>query len=286
MTTAAALSVSWRGLTFGGGPGTDFRVKDLQGWQELPAYSSDSVKYVGHGELLSPITLAARTVTLTGFVFSPSARDSLAQTINAAMVPLRNTMVTEPLAVTFAGQTLTADARPVRGGYADVTGWSLGRFGFALQWLCSDPLRYGAWESYLSVLGQPGTGLALPTTMPATIPANPVGGGLTVTNRGSAWAPAVYTIQGPVISPGVIVNAGSDLQQLMTFPLALGATDVLTIDTKKGAGFLNGGYRAPDAGVSLAKDLELAPGDNTVAALGAPGVGSPSITVGFRPASW
>jgi hypothetical protein len=138
----------------------------------------------------------------------------------------------------------------------------------------------------MSVLGQPGTGLALPNHLPATIPANPVGGAFTVTNTGSAWAPAVYTIKGPMSNPGVIVNGGTDKQQLMTFPLTVPTGQVFTIDTRKGAGFLNGAYRAPDTGSSLAKDLELAPGSNSVAALGTPGVGSPSITVAFRPASW
>lgn len=289
MTAAlTATSIVWRDLTMAAATaGADYCLRDLKGWDELPPYTSEDVPVSGrHGGLLTPIRFATRSVTVTGWSAKASTRDALVAALRRATAPGRDTMVTEPLAITHAGQVLTADAQVVAAAALPEIGWALGRFGWVVQWLCRDPFRYGPFQSVTSPLALPVTGLALPASLPNAFPAKPTGGAFTVNNTGTAPASAIYTLQGGITLPGVVVNGGTSNQRIVSYSFDLGSSDLLAIDTARGAAFLNGAYRAPVAGSALTKELELLPGINSIAAVGAPGAGSPTVSVTFRPAYW
>lgn len=284
-------SVSWRGLTFAGpSQAGSYQLRDITGWEEWPAYSTQKVAVgSGHGNLVAPIRFDERVVTVTGWCISATARDALLVAFQSGLALGSDTTVTESLTVTHAGRTLSADARPVHLDTKPEAGWANGRFGWIAQWLCSDPLRYGPSVTQQSFLALPGTGLALPTTLPAAIPDNPVGGLFSVTNDGTADAPASFVLTGPLDQPGVLLNGGTAWQKLVQYGFSLPDGSSLVINTSDGgAGFVNGAYRSPMAGSNLTSDLVIRPGVNTVQALGVASTGSPgsSISVTFRPAYW
>ena len=281
--TLSATSASWRSVTFGGAE-TPYKLSGIEGWDELPAFDTDTIPVrSGRGAMVAPIRFGARTVKLTGFTFDRVDRDSLVLALRAGTAPLQDSLVTEPLTISEAGMTLSADARIVR-VTASKEGWSLGRFGWAADWLCSDPLRYGPSTMYTAVIALPVAGKVYPVTYPFTYPANPPSGSVTVFNSGTASAAAVYRLVGPLISPGV-ANVDTGKQVNFDFNLAIG--DELVIDTVEGAAFLNGEYRTPTAVSNLTSDLVIPPGRSTLQALGDVGSGgAPLIAVTFRQSYW
>jgi hypothetical protein len=270
-------------LTFGGA-GTPYKLISIAGWDELPAFETDTIPVrSGRGAMVAPVRFGARTVTLTGFTFDRVARDSLVAALRAGTAPLRDSLVTEPLTVSEAGLTLSADARIVR-VTASKEGWSLGRFGWVADWLCSDPLRYGQSMTVSAVIALPVTGMVYPVTYPVTYPANPPSGSVTVYNQGTASAAAVYRLVGPLIMPGV---ANVDTGKRVEYNLTLAVGDELVIDTVQAAAFLNGEYRTPTATSNLTSDLEIPAGRSTLQALGDVGAGgAPLIAVTFRQSYW
>ena len=289
--TLTMTQVQWRNLTLAPKSAglSAYYLRDLTGWEETPPSSFDNVDRFPIGSLLTPIRAGRRTVTISGWCASQDSRDALLAQMRSSSALMTGEVGTEPLTVTHGGLTLSADAQLTQWQATPDVGWGTGYFSWALQWTCADPLRYGGWSTTQSFLALPGTGLALPTTLPATIPANPIGGLFNVTNDGNASAPAIYTLTGPLSAPGVLLNGGTSRQVLVQYDFALSDSDSLVINTSDGgAGYLNGVYRAPIAGSGLTSDLVLRPGDNSVQALGVASVGDPgsSITVTFRPAYW
>lgn len=284
---ASATSFTYRGIHIDqSGP---FYLQGIEGWASTEG-SADDVALSGHGSLLTPVRVSARTVTVSGVCVSESLRDSLFWALRrAAGAGFNENTVTSPLVGEHAGFDLTADAQLVR-WQATVaqSRWNRGVFGFDLEFKCPDPKLYGAHVSVSSFLTSPVTGLALPTSLPTAFPAKPVGGQFTTDNTGTALAPAVFTLQGQISSPGVVLNGGTQYQKIISFDSLsdLGVGDTLIIDTARGGSFLNGSYRAPVGGSALTIDMELRPGVNTVSAVGSPGSGSPSVSVVFRPAYW
>jgi hypothetical protein len=197
---------------------------------------------------------------------------------------------TSELSGEWAGEVLTADAQITRWQATQAQArWGRGVWAFDVEFMCRDPRLYGQTVSQQSFLALPGTGLALPTTLPAAIPANPVGGMFSVTNDGTADAPASYALTGPLATPGILLNAGTSSQVQVEWDLTLGDAELLTVDTRDGgAGFRSGGYVQPKQGSGLTSDLVIRPGLNSVQALGTASSGSPgsSISVTFRPAYW
>lgn len=283
----SGISFSWSGIDFTtDGP---YYLTDVEGWSNPPdASAQDRAISGGHGSAKMPMIRGSRTVTLSGVCVGKDVRDQLLRRLDDAMAfGFDEGETSSPLAGYVAGQVLTADAQLQR--YAPLTQkqmWGRGVFPWSIQWRCPDPLRYGAYRSETSVIGQSGAGLTLPLALPAAFPANPIGGQITINNPGNARTPVVLSLQGPLDQPGVIVNGGTARQRSTEYPLTLSDSDRLVIDTSSGGALLNGAYRAPRLGSSLTKKLELMPGVNSVAALGIAGASSPTLTVLYRPAYW
>src|SRR5690606_9897811 len=124
--------------------------------------------------------------------------------------------VAEPLTITHAGRTLTTPARLTR-YKPTMDNWGAGIFGWAAEWVCSDPFRYaapvvestgfaqmlGGLEYDLFTDGTDDTGV-LEYGDPGTET-----GMVDVTNAGTADAWPVFTVTGPTPPEGVdILVAG------------------------------------------------------------------------------
>ena len=278
--------VVWRGLLIAGisDGNTPFYLREITGWDSLPNITFGSVPVAGGlGSIVTPGQADPRVVTVTGWCWDPVSRNELLAILRGNSAPSVGDVVTESLTVTHGGLTLSADAQLMKADATAEVGWALGRFPFVLQWRCPDPLRYGAPVVVSSPINTAVSGLAFPWTFPVTFPSNPIGGSVSVVNGGNARAPVVVTLTGPLDGPGVVCVESS---VRVEFPLTLGASDVLTVDSGSGVALLNGEYRAPSVLSSLVGDLSLRPGRQTLQALGVPSSGSPGISVSFRPAFW
>jgi hypothetical protein len=284
--TVVDVRIVWNGLTFGDGL---FGIDSFTGWLELPGAQYESQGAPGHGAQATPGVHGPRIVQASGRIWGYGGlRDALISQLRLAMVPRASVdAALDDLAITAAGETRTARAQLTR--YAvpmDPQVWASGVVPWLAQWRCPDPRVFGADISAASLLVSASSGLTLPRMLPFTMPAQPIGGQVTVANPGSdpEGSPTVFTLTGAQSGTvGVeLVTAG----RRVTYALTLGMDDVLVVDTERGGAFLNGEYRSSSGMSDLAADLRLLPGVNVVRALGSAGAGSPSIAVVTRPASW
>lgn len=268
-----------------------FYLQGVEGWADFTAEFTDTPVGGGHGSLLSAGRVGAKTITISGVCASAELQNALFwQLRRAAGAAMTESGVTSELVGDHAGYSLTADVQLARWqATIEQARWSKGVFGFDIEFRQPDPLFYGPWLSGTAVLPQPGAGLALPLSLPQAMPDSIPGGLFSVLNDGSALARAIYTMQGPITNPGVLLNSGTAYQRHVQYSRVLAEGETLVIDTSGGgSGLINGEYRPPNEDSGLAADLVLRPGANTVQALGVAGVSDPlpSISVAFRPAYW
>lgn len=283
MITLTATSVLWGDITINGpSQAGSFNLRDIKGWVETPGPSFEDASNYGVGSKVTPISYGRRTVTVTGWCQSAGLRDSLLRTLWASLAPKSKSTATELLSVTHGGDTLTADAQLTRVAALPEQGWGVGYFSFAVEWTCADPLRYGPWQSFTSDITGTSSGVTPPVTPPVVLAAAAPSGQFVLNNPGNADAPAVYTLNGPIVGPGVDVGG-----HRVTYGFDLAAGDALVLDTARGAAFLNAAYRAPASGSALLSELVLPSGYTTVQAIGDVGSGgTPWVTAVFRPAYW
>lgn len=283
--TQSNVAFSWSGIEFS--TATPFRPRKVTGWDAPPDGDTPEDPVAGwHGARRARVTRRRRVVEIEGSCTSNSARDYLFQMLGDALAEGFGVgESTSPLVGSVAGRELTADAQLLRyQPTIEPLPWGKGVWTWALQFVCPDPLRYGPQQSMSAPINTTQNGITWPITFPITFPANPRAGVVTVYNPGNAKrCPAVITLTGPLSTPGVVCVETS---RRLEFSLDLGPSDVLSIDTDTGVALLNGEYRSPSAVSSLIGDLSLAPGTQTLQALGTPTTGDPSISVSFRPAYW
>jgi hypothetical protein len=281
----------WRDIRLGEPP---YMISKVTGWIGLPGGSYQSDAAADHGILPPAITQGPRIVTIEGFLRTAAGgRDGAIAGLQAAMdMPTATDTDTEPLTGTLAGVTATADAQIIEGS-PDVDGheWYYGAVDWRLQWLCPDPLKYGAWiTSEQAALDVTFTPIALPQTIPFTLPDEPMGGQVSIFNPGTyrGGSPARIWLAG---AQGGQVGVALDNGARLIYELTLaadrgdGQPDVLEIDTARGGAYLNGEYRPPTTNSDLVGAFRLPPGRTTnVRALGAAVGGSPYIQVAVRPA--
>lgn len=278
--------VEWRGLVIAPlqDTSTPFHLSDITGWDETPSITFDDQRLPsGYGMAVTAGYSGPRIVTVTGWCNDQVLRNKLLAIFRGNTVPSVATLQTDTLSVTHGGLTLTADAQMLKADATAEVGWGLGRFGFTLQFRCPDPLRYGqALLVSAPITPAPG-GVSYPLTYPVVYPAGSPSGALVLTNVGTSPAPVVFTVQGPVTGPG-LVNVTTGKQVTYGFDLVAG--DVLTVDSRAGAAFLNGVYRAPLPGSARVGELVLPVGVSTVQAMGTAPSGTPSVSASYRPTYW
>jgi len=281
----STVGFTWSGISITeDGP---YYLQSVDGWDSPADGSADDVPVAaGHGSLLTRMTRKARVVNVEGVCVSSADRDSLFNALaDAAGAGFGDGYIAPDLTGSVAGRTLTAAAQLQR--YApkvEQSRWDKGVFGWAVQFRCPDPLRYGSSQSLTVPFTVPTLGVTFPISGSWVFPADPTGGRVSPFNSGNAQAPVVFSMVGPVLSPGfAVLETGRQVQ----FAFDLAAGDVLAVDTAAGVATLNGEFRSPTTSSALWSEMRLpAASSCTVQALGTPQAGAPTLSVRFRPASW
>jgi hypothetical protein len=237
--TMGPTSLSWRGLLLATGQTATYRILTLEGWEELPPARYDKTpRSNAHGAHRSKVWADERIVTVTGFCWSAADRDQLLADMQAGLV-FGSGDDGEPLTVTAAGRTLTATAQLLTARHMLIKGeWGIGRFGWAVQWRCPDPLRYGPTHSLSTSLPQPGGGLDYNLYKTGMLDYGTPGdtGRITLDNPGTADAPIRFAVLGPH-------DVGFELSaegRRLTYGAPVPAGQALDIDTADGTVLVEG----------------------------------------------
>lgn len=192
--------LTWAGITIAGDGSSVYNLRGLSGWKgDLPPARFDSDdRPNAHGAFGSPVWASERTVSLVGECRTNTQRDALLNALDAA-TPFSGNEAPATLAVTLAGLSLTAAAQVIRSGRIRNPGeWGLGRFGFQIDWRCTDPLLYGAAVTRGPLVQAAATGgLVFPLFMPSGVLSwgtLPVPQLASLTNPGNADAPVSFTV--------------------------------------------------------------------------------------------
>jgi hypothetical protein len=263
------ITVEWGGLLF---DDDAYRISNLTGWEGIPPVRINDVERPNaHGSFDTPGWSGARTVVLEGYCISSEARDQLLRDIGTVSVPSGNDSPGR-LKVTFAGRTLSADAR-VTGYDPTLRNWGVGHFGWQIQWRCADPFRYGVLLEGETKLPSDNGGLAFPLfdgSGNLEFGAVGVPGRVLIGNAGSAPAWPIFYVFGPM--PGgfelVDVSTGKRLRWPSTVP----DEGVVRLDSRTGTASV-GGVPGYDANLTRRQWFPAPPGQNSsvqFVALGAP----------------
>ena len=204
---STTIDVVWNGLTMSHeGP---YKVGRISGWDELPAPRLDEVNRPNaHGAFDAPVWAGAKHVVVEGYCIDQNSRDALLTGLGATF-SYGGDVALAPLQVTFAGRTLTSQARLLRfGTVLDMYG--VGHFKWQAEWFCPDPQRYGPTLTASTGIGGGGTqGLAFPlfdVTGNLEFGALGTPGTVTVTNTGSSPAWPTFKVDGQVTGGFVLAE--------------------------------------------------------------------------------
>jgi hypothetical protein len=197
----------------------DYHLTNIAGWDGLPEARYDSIgRPASHGEFDGPVYAAARVVHLEGECYNSDQRDTLLQTLSAGAGFAGNSAARD-LVVTFAGRTLTSQAKIIRYSPTVARGdWGTGWFGWQADFRCADPLRYGDPASSSTVMPVDSGGLDFPIGSVFDFGTLGSTGTIDLLNSGSADTPIMLRIDGPTsgtLAGGFLITetqTGSRLQ--------------------------------------------------------------------------
>jgi hypothetical protein len=184
-----------------------------------------------------------RHVLASGRCFSLAQRDAVLIQLQASFNFHSDDEL--PLTITHAGRTLTSGARLLRFKPTPLT-WGIGYFGWAAEWVCSDPIRYGApvpvttgfpvlaggLEYDLYTDGATDTGFLEYGAVSAT-------GRLVVTNPGDEDAWTQFEVAGPVPAQGLeVVRVGTG--ERLRFEGGVSVGSILLLDSATGLVMIDG----------------------------------------------
>lgn len=280
----ADLVVEWQGVTIGGGT-NPYTVQTISGWDDLPdVVSYDQPRSRGHGDHVGDQFSGPRIVTVEGTIADLAARDSLAAALQAAT---RVGSDVADLAITSFNTRLTAGARLLRRSLTVQVGYGAGLIPFALQWKCPDPLRYGPAQAAVSTgLPTSGGGIVYPLVYPLAYGSAGTPGQIVLTNSGTAAAPFVAQVTGPLPSG---FQVSSSAGERIRYEYAVAAGETITIDTGEGTVVTQG--TADRRGYLTVADWIQVPALSSVTlqftSLGGAYDAAATLTVpAFRSASW
>jgi hypothetical protein len=237
--------IVWRGLTlYGRADRGRFSFFDWSGWEDLPDPKHEETdRPQAHGRFDAPVFSDQRHVIVSGRCTTPAERDAMLIELQASF----NFHAPDelPLTITHAGRTLTALARLLR--FKPVSpDWGAGFIGWAAEWVCSDPLRYGVPVPVSTGFPQMVGGLEYDLyTDSATdtgfleYGAVSATGRLLVTNAGDEDAWAQFEVAGPVPAEGLeVVRIGSG--ERLRFEGGVSTGSVLVLDSATGLVVIDG----------------------------------------------
>ncbi|AJF66765.1 phage distal tail protein [Streptomyces vietnamensis] len=229
--------IQWAGLLIG--PGTPFNVDrtGLQGWEDLPEYdSSDADRPTSHGAW--PGSRYAKPRKISGTIVLIPEFNGAAEAVRALRQSLALLDEERWLTVRLHGELLAVRARiaqrvvPADQGFA-----TQGSSRMSIQWLASDPRRYGVNEQSASTTPpQPESGLTWPLTWPLNWGQAKSTGDAVAENTGSAATHPVIVFRGPCSMPTVTERVS---KRRLRYAIDLAAGDELVVDTANGTVMLN-----------------------------------------------
>lgn len=250
--------LEYRGILLGDNENTFLDA--ITGWEDLPGIDTGSTpRASGHGSFPGRLRSGERIVTWSGYVAPWVDLQAAVQDIRTATEISDTTEY--PVVVRTLTETMLAFGRVVKRSLPQNRMYAAGGGELALQWLCSDPLRYSVAEHSATTGPAAGStgGLTFPLTFPLTFGTGASGGLMTAVNAGSAYAPLVLEVEGP--ATGISISdpdTGNVLGFAASFTVASGQT--LTIDGREKTVLLNGVSRRDQ--LVTAQWLTLAPGAN------------------------
>ncbi|GGT31994.1 phage distal tail protein [Streptomyces purpureus] len=288
--------IQWAGLLMG--PGTPYEIdrSGITGWDDLPTLDTGDVPRPDqHGAWPGAVWAQPRLVTATVWL-SPA---TLAKALDTS---LAFRAATGPeggerwLAVRLHGETLAVRARVSRRVVPQDRAYVRHGLGKAsLQWTATDPRRFSTTlREGQAVLPIPEPGLTWDNETGSGLPwpldwgGDAEAGSFTAVNEGGAAAHPLIEFRGPVRRP--TLSRLSDGRQLQ-YDIALGAGEVLTVDTEAGTVLLNGtASRLYTASPASAPEqlFRLEPGPTTLAFRSDDATPDPgaSVTVRWRDSHW
>lgn len=288
MTAPHLIRVTFRGYTLGGA-GADIGVTGIDGWiGTAGAQTSSDQGNVGHGSLPAPNRQGRRTVVVSGLIRDTNRRDEVLDRLESlfAVADADDDSV-ERLDVEMAGRSRYAwaqllDWQP----NTDVKLWAAGFTAVRLTLLCPDPRVFSERITATAPLAVPSAAVTVTDTLavPFDLPAEPIGGTVTIVNPGTArsGSDVTVTLTGEQVGGVGVLHVTTSAAQL--YDLELEATDVLEFSTEDGT-TLNGEQRQAVHPSRPAQKLRARPGLNEYSALGQAGAaGAPTIRVDIDPA--
>lgn len=274
-------SALWRGLLLGAG--SLYRIRALDGWEELPAPRYDKTPRArAHGTHSSAVWADERIVTVEGWCWTAAERDQMLAALQATMTFDGGE---EPLTITAAGRTLTAQAQLLAARPQLLRGeWGVGRFGWLAQWRCPNPLRHGPAQTATTGLPTSGGGLTYPLAYPLGYGTGGNPGRLTLTNPGTAAASIVFVVSGPLAGGFELSASGMRLR----YPVTVPAGQPVTIDTAAGTVTVENGTADRRGNLTVADWMQVPPGASLTVQFTALGAYDPaaSLSATIRPAYW
>lgn len=226
--------IIWRDVTLYGHRDLGrFTFSELDGWDSLPDARQDSnARPQAHGRFDAEVFSDERHVMASGLCQTAAERDAMLAELQASFNFSARTPL--PLRITHAGRTLTADARLLRFKPTPVN-WGAGFFGWAAEWVCADPLRYGDPVSVPTTFPTLRGGLEYDLYTDGTTDTGYLEygaasdtGRIMVTNTGSAEASVLFQVAGLVDSLGFdIAQIDTDKRLRFVGPVATGSTLVM-----------------------------------------------------------
>jgi hypothetical protein len=254
--------IRWRDLTlYGRADLGRFSFFDWSGWEDLPDPRQESTpRPQQHGLFDAPVFSDGRHVIVSGRCTSISERDAMLLELQASF----NFHAPDelPLTITHAGRTLTSYARLLR--FKPVSpDWGAGFIGWAAEWVCSDPIRYGAPVPVTTGFPVLAGGLEFDLFTDGTTDtgflefgAASTTGRIVVVNDGNEDAWAQFEVAGPLPADGLeIVTVGTGARDRFEGGVSVGS--VLLIDTATGLVMIDG--YADRSGLLTVRDLAPIP---------------------------
>lgn len=226
----APFQVQWRGELWGW-PATAITISNLSGWLDRPAMRTGNTDRPGrHGAVPGQQRATSRLIEVefTAAADDPQWLRRLADAVAPDEDPLE-----EPLVIwAGADEPQLVFARVERAAVPTGHAWSVGLERAMVQWVCTDPRRYGVQEQ-TAAIGLPtvaGLGLPFPLVFPLDWGAGLGGGQMSLVHAGNVATWPVWEITGPVTGP-IISNLDSGEQLVFDPGWTIPAGQTAVIDT-------------------------------------------------------
>lgn len=241
----ADAQLEWHGVAMG--PGTDIGLTGITGWYGLPGARRITFDRPGrHGGLPGELRAGERVVEaqLLFHDVGDAASFTATRRALAAALAWSENPVEEPLVVRLDGETTMVSARVLAFDLPTTLDYVRGFATGAVQWVATDPRRYGmVLRSASTKLAAPiEGGLAFPLAFPLDFGPGLAGGTITLHNNGNTPASPVFEVIGPITGP-IITCQETGARLLFRDDFTIGTGQRLRIDTDTGVVMLGAANR-------------------------------------------